>query len=126
MVRSLYISCRSIEYHGYYGNTGQSPVVTMKSALEAAARYFAGIFGLQRQQDDSAFLQLVAVAKEDPDIRNRLIEILSQDAFQRKSSLNTWIRNMQLQKAPEPFVRAVSYLLDDEIAEQAMKVLGKL
>lgn len=68
-------------------------------------------------------MQLMSVAREDADIRAQLIEILTQNPFNRKSSLNTWIHTMQLQRAPAPFVRAISYLLDDATADKALQLL---
>ena len=74
-------------------------------------------------RDDEPFVQLMAVAREDAEIRERMISILEQAPFERKSSLKTWIRSMQLQQAPESFVHSISYLLDNDTAETALKLL---
>ncbi|MCZ6502808.1 MAG: hypothetical protein O6945_09875 [Gammaproteobacteria bacterium] len=76
------------------------------------------------QRDDEPFVQLMSVAREDADIRAQLISILQQDPFNRKSRLNTWIRTMQLQQAPESFVHAITYLLEDETADKALRLLS--
>ena len=73
--------------------------------------------------DDETFVRLLQVAQEEPDIRMRLISILSQDDFQRSSLLNTWIEELKLQKAPRAFIKALSYLLDESVANTALRLL---
>ncbi len=79
---------------------------------------------LYSQPDDEPFVQLMSVAREDADIRAQLISILQQDPFNRKSRLNTWIRTIQLEQAPASFIHAVTYLLEDEIADKALQLLS--
>ncbi len=74
-------------------------------------------------QFDEPLVQLIATARDDAEIRKRLIMVLEQDAFQRHSSLNTWIRELQLHEAPEPFVRAIRFLLVEETADAALDLL---
>lgn len=84
-------------------------------------KYLNKIFS---QRDDEPFVQLMSVAREDADIRAQLISILSQDPFHRKSRLNTWIRTMQMQQAPESFIHAMTYLLEDDTADKALQLLS--
>jgi|TARA_B100001971_G_C18211908_1_gene551266 hypothetical protein len=74
---------------------------------------------------DEHFLQFISVARQDEHIREQLISILNQDPFNRKSSLNTWVRTMQFQQAPESFVHAATCLLEDDIADKALQLLSE-
>jgi hypothetical protein len=87
-------------------------------------RLFEYLRRLFSRRDDEPFVQLMSVAQGDASIRAQLISILAQDSFNRKSSLNTWIRTMQLQKAPASFVQAITYLLEDDTAEKALRLLS--
>lgn len=72
---------------------------------------------------DETFVTLMQVAEADPEIRKRLVAILSLDSFHRKSVVNTYLRELGLKKAPEKLIRALSRLLDDEVAEEARALL---
>ena len=63
------------------------------------------------------------VAREKSDVRKKLKLILGLDSFNRKSILNTWLRDLKLQGAPDDFIEALSFFLDDSIAEKAMEVI---
>lgn len=67
----------------------------------------------------------MSVAQDDAEIRAQLISILNQDPFNRKSSLNTWIRTMQMQQAPKSFIHAMTYLLEDDTAAKALQLLSE-
>jgi len=73
--------------------------------------------------DDETFVRLLQVASEDPGIREQILRILSLDAFNRKSALNTFIHNMRLKSAPGEFVSAIACFLDDKVAEEALSIL---
>ncbi len=85
-------------------------------------KYLKNFFSSSR---DEHFLKFVSVARQDEHIRAQLISILSQDAFNRKSSLNTWIRSMQFQQAPESFVHTPTRLLEDDVADKALQLLSE-
>jgi hypothetical protein len=80
---------------------------------------------LQTEGVDETFIRLIQIAREDLKIREQLLSILSLDAFNRKSALNTYIYNMKLKGAPNEFVSAIAFFLDDEVAEKALSILGK-
>ena len=73
---------------------------------------------------DSTFVRLIQIASEDPEIREQILYILSLDAFNRKSALNTFIHNMRLKGAPSEFVSAIACFLDDGVAEKALSILS--
>ena len=73
---------------------------------------------------DETFVRLIQVAQEEPEIGNRLKSILTQDDFNRKSMINTWIEELKLQKAPSDFIKELSYFLDESVARSALDMLG--
>ena len=73
--------------------------------------------------DDEDFIRFMQVARDDREIHQRLVMVLSQDDFNRQSLLNTWISDLELQKAPEELRRVFTYLLDSEIAAAALSLL---
>ena len=73
--------------------------------------------------EDETFIRLIQVAQEDPEIGNRLKSILSQDDFNRRSLINTWIEELKLQKAPSDFIQALSHFLDESVAQSALELL---
>ena len=81
---------------------------------------------LKRQQsrsNEDAFVALMVVASEDAEIRAQLLGILTQDRFNRYSLLNTWISDLKMQGAPDLFIEALAYLLDDDLANRAREIL---
>jgi hypothetical protein len=68
--------------------------------------------------ENDAFITLMRVAQEDPDIRQTLAGILHQPPFHRKSLLNTLIKEITLKGAPADFVSAIQELLNDDVAEK--------
>jgi len=75
--------------------------------------------------EDEAFVRIIQVAGEDPGIRTLLLRILSLDAFNRKSALNTLIDDMKLNGTPREFISAFACFLDDGVAEKALAILRK-
>lgn len=73
--------------------------------------------------DDDAFVTLLHVAREEPEVRRHLLALLELDPFQRRSALNTFVERMRLLGAPPPFVAAVSHLTDDAVAARARTLL---
>ena len=73
--------------------------------------------------NNETFIYLMKVAREERDIRDKLKSILKLDSFNRQSILNTWLHDLKLQGAPRDFIESLSYFLDDDIAEKALKVI---
>ena len=75
--------------------------------------------------ENDAFVTLIRVSQEDPDMKKTLSGILAQSSFHRKSLLNTMIAEMKLKSAPIDFVNAISALLDDGVAEKVRDVIQR-
>ena len=75
--------------------------------------------------ENETFVRLIQAAQDDPEFRKELIAILSLDSFNRRSVLNAFIDNMQRDSVPEDLIAAMADLLDDDVAELALKEIGK-
>lgn len=75
--------------------------------------------------DDETFVRLIQIARDDPEIREKILGFLRLDSFNRQSALNTFIQQMKLKGAPREFVSAVACFLDDQVAENALAILSK-
>ena len=75
-------------------------------------------------ENDETFVRLIQVAKEDPEIKEQLLSILSLDEFHRKSALHSFLEQMRLMQAPEKLRSAIACFLDDRIAEKGLELLG--
>jgi len=73
--------------------------------------------------DNDTFIDLMRVAQERADVREKLKAILQLDSFNRQSILNTWLRDLKLQEAPNSLIKALSAFLDDGVAERALKIM---
>jgi len=73
--------------------------------------------------ENENFITLMRVAREDADVRRKLLAILSQTDFNRTSMLNTLIDEMRLKSAPSEFVAAIACLLDYEVASRTLQML---
>ena len=73
--------------------------------------------------ENEKFIDLMRVASEQPDVKKKMMLILNLDSFNRQSILNTWLRDLKLQGAPDDFIEALSFFLDDSIAEKALEVI---
>ena len=78
---------------------------------------------MSSKNDAEALVCLVQAAKEDPDLRRKLINLLGLDSFNRSSVLNTFLQEIQLQGAPPELIEAIAYLRNEEIATQAKSLL---
>lgn len=79
---------------------------------------------VDRRAED-AFVNLIQVARETPEIRNTLIAILSKDDFNRESILNTYIEEMRYNGAPPFFISSLARLLDKDVAQKAYDLLRR-
>jgi hypothetical protein len=73
--------------------------------------------------DNDTFIDLMRVAQERADVRQKLKTILQLDSFNRQSILNTWLRDLKLQEAPDSLIKALAAFLDDGVAERALKIM---
>lgn len=66
---------------------------------------------------------LIQAAGEDAGLRRQLVVVLRQGAFHRKSMLNAFLEELRLRHAPTGLKTAVACLLDDALAEEALRLL---
>lgn len=75
--------------------------------------------------DNEDFVALIQAAREDEELRDQLLAILSQSPFHRTSIINSFVENMRLNNAPKELISAIACLLDDSVAEKALEILTK-
>lgn len=76
-----------------------------------------------KEDFENEFYTLIQLARETPEIRQKLLVFLKMNDFNRKSFLNTWISDLRLQKAPKSLINGLSCLLDDDVAQKADNLL---
>lgn len=74
-------------------------------------------------QSDS-FIQLIEIMRDDPEINERVIDLLNSESYQRRIVLNNWLEQLRRTKAPENLRQALSCLLDDQVAEKVLKLIN--
>ncbi len=72
---------------------------------------------------EEMFVQLMAVARETPEMRRQLVTILSQEAFHRQSLLGTLLEDLQMRGARVEFIECIGFLRDDDTAARALELL---
>ncbi|MBF0120029.1 MAG: hypothetical protein HQK79_14435 [Desulfobacterales bacterium] len=82
------------------------------------------VFNKENIDENETFVTLIQVALENQEIKESLLNILSLDNFNRKSALNTFIEHMTFKQAPKKFVTAIACLIDDAVAQKALKILS--
>lgn len=70
-----------------------------------------------------ALATLIRAAQQDADFREQLVNLLSLDAFNRHSALNTFLDQLRLKQAPARLESAIAMLLDDKVAEKSLMIL---
>ena len=68
-------------------------------------------------------IDLIAVARQDEDIYQRLYALLNQPRTQRLDAIEVWLVHCEKQHAPESFVDALAKLKDDDVAKVALASL---
>jgi len=74
---------------------------------------------------NESFVALIAAAKDDRAIRDRVLAIARLDAFNRDSMLSTILAGLRLKGAPAELIESLAMLKDDDIALRVQEVLGK-
>lgn len=74
--------------------------------------------------DNESFVALIAAARDDRAIRERVLAIAGLDAFNRNSMLNTILADLRLKGAPAELAESLAMLKDDGIALHVRKILG--
>jgi len=68
---------------------------------------------------------LVQTALEDPVIKQRILELLQLNSFERRSVLNIWLEQLRLRNASEKLLYVLSCLFDDAIAQKTLSLISK-
>ena len=68
--------------------------------------------------------RLLQTAREDPVIKNRLIELLQLSPEERRMVLNNWIETYWLNNTGPEIVQALAYLFDDKLANEILRLLN--
>jgi len=71
------------------------------------------------------FINLIQVMRDDPVINKKVIKILKQDSYKRRTVLNNWLEQLRQQNASEKLTQTLSYLFDDIVAEKTLKLINK-
>ena len=74
--------------------------------------------------DSAMFVTLMRVAREDAGVRKVLTEIVDQPPLRRKALLDAVIPGMRAKGAPEEFIEAIGFLLDDAVAAKAREMIN--
>jgi hypothetical protein len=74
--------------------------------------------------DNDQFVYLLLAAKEDENMRARLLEVLRKDDINRIAEIESWAQASESKNAPQAFVQALRYLKNTEVAFKAIEVLS--
>ena len=77
---------------------------------------------MSRPEDD-AFVTMMQVAMETPEMRQQLISVLSLPSQDRAQTIRDWMADLKQESAPELLISALSYLEDEQRADRALKIL---
>ena len=67
--------------------------------------------------------EITLMIKEDPLIKDRIIEVLKMNPYDRRLVLNNWLEQLRLRRAPENLQNALSALFDNEMAEKVLTMI---
>ncbi len=71
----------------------------------------------------SPLVDVISVAKDDPQIRETLVTILQLPLAQRRSALLGLSESIRLQQGPEALITAIQLLKDTRLADQTLAIL---
>ena len=69
--------------------------------------------------------RLIQAMKIDPLINAEVIKILRLSPYQRRSVLNNWLEQLENRQASQNMRKALSYLFDDIIVFELLKLIQK-
>jgi|GEM_PF-6329544 len=73
--------------------------------------------------ENEYFISILSNAYEDEEYKEHLINILEMDDEDRYRILKSMITQMKENNESKSLIEAFSYLLDDEIAKKALKII---
>ena len=69
--------------------------------------------------------EITLMIKEDPLIKDRIIEVLKMNPYDRRLVLNNWLEQLRIRRAPENLQNALSALFDNAIAKKILAMINK-
>ncbi len=76
--------------------------------------------------NNDAFVTLMRVAQDDPDIRRRLVWIVRQPGAERRAMIEPWLRGLRDAGTPDDIVAAIDALRHDAFADAVARFLAGL
>jgi hypothetical protein len=80
---------------------------------------------LLSKPEDDAFVTMIQVALETPEMRKQLVSILSLPPQNREATIAQWLNDLKDQSAPQMLITALSYLEDNQRADKALELLRR-
>ena len=77
------------------------------------------------ETDFEQFAKLIQTIQKDSDIKSRIKQILKMDSYRRRFLLNNWLEQLRRQNASEKLLETLSYLFDDIVAEETLKLINR-
>lgn len=74
--------------------------------------------------DNDVFVYLLLAAKDDANMRNRLLDVLRKDDINRITEFESWAKMSESKQAPQAFIDALRYLKNTDVAFKAIEVLS--
>ena len=73
--------------------------------------------------ENSDFVNLIASAQDDENLRGQLLFVLRSDDLNRQDTIKTWVHSCKVRGAPQSFIQALSFFMHREIAHAAIRLL---
>jgi len=71
-----------------------------------------------------SIINLIGIMRENREIGTKLKQVLRMKPYQRRTVLNRWLEQLQVQQAPTPLLGALAYLFDDKIAGKVLSLIN--
>ncbi len=69
-------------------------------------------------------ISLILAAKDDPEFKSKLLNLLRVPEIERKHNIRQWIAESQERGAPAEFLAALALLHDDTVARKVIDILS--
>lgn len=80
---------------------------------------------MERNTWPDALACLIQIARKDPVIKHRLINVLQLNSFERRSVLNIWLEQLRLRNASDELLHVLTGLFDDANAQITLSLINK-
>ena len=69
------------------------------------------------------FSHLLRLIKDDPELNNHVVYLLTLSSYQRRLVLNRWLEELRRKSASEQLRQALSYLFDNTVAQKVLTII---